>query len=305
MILLTGASGYIGQRLLPSLQTLKGSGAVITAGRDASSCDRPLDLHKVSDYGDVTNGVETLIHCAGLAHNSATNEDYERINVQASLALADAALATGVRRFIYISSMNVVDPGSRNPHTAITALPCPTLPYAASKWRAERELEALLSRSSCELHIIRPALVYDRQLTGNLAALAAIAQFIPARFPEAGHRSMICREDLVSAISAIVATPFGSLGVHRYGVWDGQCYSAGRIADAIVGVRRIRLPHWLWQAAAALRDIGQGIPLGTTWSAIGVDHWVAGRGVEPLFKVAWQLESRLVRPPFSNGANRG
>ncbi len=299
MILLTGASGYIGQRLLPSLQTLKGRGSVITAGRDLSSCDRLLDLHKVSDFRDVTEGVETLIHCAGLAHNSGTNEDYERINVRASLALADAALATSVRRFIYISSMNVVSPGAGSPHGAITALPYPTLPYAASKWRAERGLEALLGHSACELHIIRPALVYDRQLTGNLAALAAIARFIPARFPETGHRSMICREDLVSAISTIVATPFGSLGVRRYGIWDGQRYSARRIADAIVGGRRISLPQWLWQAAASMRDIGQRLPLGATWSGIGLDHWVAGEGVEPLFEVAWQLETRLIKPPCS------
>lgn len=304
MILLTGASGYIGQRLLPSLQTLKGTGSVVTAGRDASACDRLLDLHKARDYRDVTEGVETLIHCAGLAHNSGTDEDYERINVQASLALADAALATGVRRFIYISSLNVVNPDSRSPHTAITALPCPTLPYAASKWRAERGLEALLGHSACELHIIRPALVYDRQLTGNLAALAAIARFIPARFPEAGHRSMICREDLVSAISAIAASPFESLGVHRYGIWDGQRYSARRIADAIVGGHRVRLPRWLWQAAAAMRDIGQRLPVGATWSSIGVDHWAGGEGVAPLFKVAWQLESRLVGPSCSNGSDR-
>lgn len=293
MILLTGASGYLGQSLLPSLIRLGGRSSVITAGRQGRFYDRLLDLRAVSGYRQATEGVQTLIHCAGLAHNSGSSEDYERINVRGSLALADAAIASGVKRFIFISSMNVVSPVAHDPHQPVATMPCPASPYAASKWRAEEGLEALLGSSSCELHILRPALIYDRELTGNLANLASLAHLIPVRFPELGRRAMICREDLVRAIVMIVEQPFGALGIQRYGIWDGQSYSARRIANAVVGSRSLGLPNWLWRIAASARDISRRAPRGSTWSAIGEDHWVGDGSNMPLFSVSWQLESRF------------
>jgi len=298
MILVTGASGYVGQRLLPLLKSHNGDSPVITAGRDLHVHDRHLDLRNPTGCRKVTEGVQTLIHCAGLAHDAAASADYDRVNVQASLVLADSALASGVKRFIYISSMNVVNAEARDPHLAVTSLPCPSTPYAASKWHAERGLETLLRDTSCELCIVRPALIYDRELTGNLARLASLARLIPARFPDTGHRSMVCREDLVGALSEIVEQPFGAAGVQRYALWDGQHYSARRIADAIVGPRPMRLPTWLWRLAASMRDSSRRAPAGSTWAAIGEKHWIGSRGVEPVFGVHWHLESRLAAPTY-------
>ena len=117
MIAVTGTSGYLGRALLPALQNHFGRYPnVLSLGRQSptNTQSRYLDLRAGADFRASLEGVKTLVHCAGLAHTRATAEEYEHVNVRATMSLADAAIAQGVGHFIYVSSMNVVPPDALN-----------------------------------------------------------------------------------------------------------------------------------------------------------------------------------------------
>ena len=116
-------------------------------------------------------GVSCVIHCGGVAHRRAAEAEYQHINVAATLRLAEAAAIAGVSHFIFLSSMNVVPADAGSPDALAAMWSKPRDPYTASKWSAERELTQLLKCTECELTIVRPGLVYDVELTANLARL--------------------------------------------------------------------------------------------------------------------------------------
>ena len=287
MILVTGASGYIGRALIPTLAQTAASRHIVTAGRTCvgSLQHRPLDLASPEGFRAAVAGANAVIHLAGLAHNEGDLASYEQVNVRASMALADAALSAGVRRFIFVSSLNVVPASALRPECSAGEFPVPESPYAASKWRAEQVLSSLLGHSSCQLIIVRPALVYDHELTANLAALAAQASRLPIALPASGARSMIARSDLVSLLN-LLASPDGKSdtkdapdradfsGAARIVVaTDGQCYHARRIARGLGARTRIAVPDFVWRAAARVRDELSRLPRGSTWQSLAGHYW--------------------------------
>ena len=105
MLLLTGATGYLGRALCAALRT-RGLKARV-AGRQAPSgwehdwCFYDQDSPSMPSealFRDVT----CVVHCGGLAHRLASRADYERVNVQATRQLADAA---GRTRHCYYSGI--------------------------------------------------------------------------------------------------------------------------------------------------------------------------------------------------------
>lgn len=312
MLLLTGASGYLGRALSQVLAARNFD--VITAGRHHDSVSllpwRELDLAKAGHARSALAGVEQVIHCAGIAHNNGALADYDRVNVKGTLMLAEAALCHGVGRFVLVSSLNVVPAESDSAELPVDNYPLPKNAYAASKWRAEHQLKALLAGSECELIIVRPALIYDRVLVANLALLRKIARRLPLAFPNVGARSMVARPDLVALLVAIAASPLprhqaSSAPLHVAAV-DGQCYSARTISRVLAGADawQIPLPSWCWRTFADVWDRYQNLPSGQTWSSLSENHWCAAARGQPHPGVArymWQpqhtFESLMVESP--------
>jgi nucleoside-diphosphate-sugar epimerase len=293
MLGLTGATGYIGRALLPALQ-LAGF-PVTTVGRRAVSADithRQLDLRSAAGYRDALVDMQSLIHCAGVAHNLGGASDYELVNRRATVSLADAALSTGCQHFIFISSLNVVSAGEMDAEAPARRLPRPHDHYARSKWETEQQLEALLAGSDTRLTIIRPALVYDRELVANLAVLERWLSRIPVTLPAVGRRCMISRPDLVAEIVASLRTEAGAL--RRIAVTDGECYDLKRIGRALGGAKvGMPVPARVLKLVSALRDSWSGLPGGTTWTGLAGEKWCAPRGREPAIAVGLTLEQCL------------
>ncbi|MFD2437685.1 NAD-dependent epimerase/dehydratase family protein [Modicisalibacter luteus] len=144
-ILITGASGFVGRRLLATLAAQEGvfaQGASRRASR-ASGQDivRCGNLSATCEWQHLLNGMDVVVHCAARAHvlNDSTNDPWAafyQANVQGTLSLASQAVQAGVKRFVFISTIGVN--GSKNtiPFTE-HHLPQPVDPYARSKWQAE------------------------------------------------------------------------------------------------------------------------------------------------------------------------
>jgi nucleoside-diphosphate-sugar epimerase len=182
-ILITGSNGFLGQYLSPFL-TEKGY-SVLAHTRKAQTFDHPnisninFDLNDNLDNIEL-NQVEIIIHCAGRAHvmNETAKsplEAYRQINVQGTLNLAQKAVESGVKRFIYLSSIKV------NGELTTTQAFQPNDdvhtddPYGLSKYEAEQALLELSKNTGLEVVIIRPVLIYGPNVKANFKSMVDLA----------------------------------------------------------------------------------------------------------------------------------
>lgn len=209
---LTGATGFIGRRLL---NTLEDSSKLFVVGRTPPSVQckfYPVDFGHNFDIREVLESVDVVIHCAASAHNSPVNsvDDFYKVNALATIELARQAIDAGVRRFIFISSINVNGVFSRPgmPFTAFDA-PMPVELTGEVKAVAEAGLKNLCNHSAMEFVIIRPALVYGPGVKANFAAMMKLAQInLPLPFGSIRNmRSLVALDNLVDLILTCVSHP--------------------------------------------------------------------------------------------------
>ena len=182
-ILLTGSNGFLGQYLSQFLAE-KGD-SVLAHTRKAQTFDHP-NIHNINfDLNDNLDNIdlyqiEVIIHCAGRAHvmNETAEsplEAYRQTNVQGTLNLAQKAVKSGVKRFIYLSSIKV------NGEQTTTQAFHPNDdvytddPYGLSKYEAEQALLALSQRTGLEVVIIRPVLIYGPKVKANFKSMVNLA----------------------------------------------------------------------------------------------------------------------------------
>lgn len=229
MILLTGATGFVGNAVLKQLMQ-QPEMAIRTYGRRApawvnDNCavdDRPQiishvmgEISAVADYAPALADVDVVIHCAAQAHvmNHLVNNGvdiYRDINIDSTLHLARQAITAGVKRFIFISSIKV------NGESTIYSQPfthdCAAAPedaYGRSKQAAEDGLRQLVANSGMDLVIIRPPLVYGPGVKGNFSSLLAIAKKnLPLPLGAiSNQRSMVALANLVHLIITCISHP--------------------------------------------------------------------------------------------------
>jgi nucleoside-diphosphate-sugar epimerase len=165
-------------------------------------------------------GVDVVIHCAARVHvmaDAALNplEAYRAANTLATARLAAHAAASGVRRFIFVSTIKVNGETTlgRGPFTATDA-PSPQDPYGQSKLEAEQALIALAEYSSMEVSIIRPPLVYGPGVKANFRTLMrALDRGLPLPCGALhNRRSMISVQNLADLIVHCIDAP-GAAGI--------------------------------------------------------------------------------------------
>lgn len=211
-VAIVGAGGFVGRALVEHFDQ-DPSTRVVLFGRAAGV----LSGHPVSPIpvapGEL-KGVDVVVHLAGIAHQRATEADYQRVNIDLALAVAAEAMRAGVPRFIFVSSVQVHGQWSATPISPDSAFQ-PASPYGWSKAEAERALASLLQGTSTELVVIRPPLVYGPGAKANFAALMKAAGLgLPLPLGAASaRRSMISIANLVDAIHALaLAGPRSTAG---------------------------------------------------------------------------------------------
>jgi len=293
VILVTGASGYIGQGFLAAMHAQEQT--VMLAGRDYVSAKhtREFDLERPETFEPALRGVSTIVHLAGLGHGLVEREsDYLRVNAEAVKHWMSVAAKNGVTRFILLSSMNIVPTSASDPAQSAASYPEPTDAYSASKWHAELALEQAFSDTPCLGLIVRAALTYDRELHANLASLQRWVKFSPVALPQAGARTMVARSDLAALLRYLVITPEHAFSRRIWAATDGEIYDSRRIGAAL-GAGSLPLPETLWWLVAQCRDGFTRRGFGTTWSSLSGTRWAGKTTPLPEWSPTTSLEACL------------
>ena len=214
-ILVTGASGFIGQHLVRKLS--ESGYRVRAAARQPVIFDDPNvegialgDMSRSFAAEYVVRGVDAVIHAAGMAHARAGIPDaaYTAINVDATRQLARAARAARVKRFVLMSSVRAQVGASHHGVVTEATPAAPTDAYGRSKIAAEGITAELLSGSNTHWTVLRPVLVYGPGVKGNMAALMRLAAG-PYPLPFGGlkgRRSLLSIGNLLAAIEHVLRT---------------------------------------------------------------------------------------------------
>lgn len=214
MLLVTGATGFVGKGLLETLRQKEI--ACRTASRRASNVDFAVgDIDGTTDWSRALKGVDVVVHLAAVNQNVVERspshlEDFVKVNVEGTVNLARQAAEAGVKRFVYLSTVKVngewTEPGK--PFRADDA-PKPETPYAVSKLEAERRLRILADEQGIEIVIIRPPLVYGDGVRGSFEALARlVGKRVPLPLGSIkGGRSMVYLGNLTDLILAAAYHP--------------------------------------------------------------------------------------------------
>ena len=275
-ILVTGFNGFVGSSLMVSLQTQ--SHEIVSAHiRLQTDCNTASNSVLVSNKNLATkwtttlHGVNVVVHLAARVHvmrDTASDllAGFRSVNTHGTLNLAQQAAASGVRRFVYLSSIKVNGEATHygRPFTP-NDLAAPQDPYGISKHEAEVGLRAIARKTGMQVVIIRPTLVYGTGAKGNFKSLMKlVAQGLPLPLASIDNRrSLVGIDNLVDFIITCLEHP--AAANETFLVSDGKDLSTPdlirRMAHAMDRpARLLPVPKSVLMTAAAMlgkRDMAQ------------------------------------------------
>lgn len=219
-VLVTGASGFVGSVLVPELSH-RGFD-VLRLVRNKNHQDNFKiktfcidDLDNLGEISKPLKDVEVVIHLAARVHvmnenSSDTLAEYRRTNVEATINLARQAALSGIKRFVFLSSIKVNGELTKKdkPFRA-DDISNPQDPYGISKCEAEAGLIKLAKETGMEVVIIRPPLVYGPDVKANfLSMIKILDKGIPLPFGSIQNkRSLVFIDNLVDLIIRVIDHP--------------------------------------------------------------------------------------------------
>jgi UDP-4-keto-D-QuiNAc 4-reductase len=270
VVLITGASGFLGASLARAFQreawTVRGSSRRVDHHWPPGVVGHSVvDGRSPEDWHPAVMGADVVIHCAARVHVMQEHEPdpltaFRSANVDVTMALARAASAAGVGRFVFISTIGVHGADSGQRPFRPDDIPAPHSPYAQSKLEAERAIEQWGRQRGLEVVIVRPPLIYGPGAPGNFGRLVAILKRgLPLPLGAVNNlRSLISVGNLSSLIMRCAAHP--AAAGQTILASDGEDLSTTQLLRVLGDAmhRPARLlpvpPSWL---AAALRLAGR------------------------------------------------
>lgn len=249
-ILLTGATGFIGSRLLRDL--LAAGHEMRCVSRNPPNPERPdcqwlrLDFARMqeADWLPHLQGVDAVINLVGVFRQSARAR-FDSLHVDGAGTLFRACVAAGVRRVVQVSALGA----DRRAATA----------FQRSKHLADRELLGL-PLDAC---VALPSLVFgEGGVSSQQFITLASLPLLP--LPAGGRQRLqpIHLDDATEALQRMVEAPPGTLAGKRLALVGPQALSLREYLLALrqgmgLGGRpwRLWLPAWLMRALARLGDL--------------------------------------------------
>jgi len=242
-VLVTGANGFVGRHLCEQLAD---------AGYEVVPCTRRLAgdsgiegaryLEEDENWNDLLDGIDAVVHTAGVAHQAAISADdpqrlFQKGNCDLTKSLAEAVAESDVKILIHVSSIAAAG-YTRYSEGAGLSEEDETDPkgdYGWSKRNCEPAVEAL--RDSGKLGVnLRPPLIYGKGAKGNWPKLLKLAKsHLPLPFASVkNRRSFLGIENLGELVSRILSGGFRPELSGTYHVADDEVVS---LRDVVASLR--------------------------------------------------------------------
>jgi nucleoside-diphosphate-sugar epimerase len=195
------------------------------------------DIRDVTAVRSAMKGMDAVVHLAALLHvldpPLSMRKEYERVNVDGTAAIMEAAARAGTKRVVYFSTISVYG-GLRG---EILSEASPTRPdtfYAMTKLEAEKIiLGASAAAGKVNGTVLRCGAIYGARLKGNYQQLVqalAKGRFIPVG-DGTNRRTILYVDDAARAALLAVGHPVAAGKI--FNVSDGQFHTIREIISAI------------------------------------------------------------------------
>ena len=278
MILVTGATGFIGRRIVARL---------VERGEEVRRLVRPAPKPRPSGLpavhfvtGDVTDpeslkaacdGADMAVHTVAIIREKG-GATFQDINVQGTRNVVEAAEQAGVRKIVHLS--------------AIGAGPDLQYPYLRSKWEGE---EAVVN-SKMERVVLRPSLVFGPgdEFINALAATIRVGPVVPFIGSGKARFQPIHVDDVAQCVDrALIDSSYNGETIE---IGGPDVLTYGQITDMIIrayGRRRMKVRIPTFMVRAALPFLGAALPhpplTRVQLDMLGIDNVAATGSVEANF----------------------
>jgi UDP-glucose 4-epimerase len=240
-VAITGPTGDIGRALLRQLDDAPEVDKVIGMARrpfDPAQLGltkteyRQGDILEPDSIADLVDGADVLVHLAFIILGG--HDETRRINLEGTRNVFEAAVSSGVKRFVYTSSVAAYGFHDENPQP-LTEEVAPKgteeFYYSAQKAELERELHRMVDGSEVEAYVFRPcvvaghdaltlidAMMKQLQLGGRLPQITSFLNSVPFLkpvLPDPGAPFQLVHHDDVAQALVASITGRGEPGIYN------------------------------------------------------------------------------------------
>lgn len=316
-VVVTGASGNVGTALLRRLAAERPNWAVAGICRRPPTGGEPayervtwtaLDL---GEHGaeraltDTLRGADAVVHLAWRIQPIRDRLLLDRINVEGTQRVLDAAVETGVGHVVHFSSVGAYSPGPKDRPVDETwpTGGIPSSVYSRQKVAGERALDGLERRApSVTVTRLRPSLIFQRD-AGSEIARYFLGALVPQRLvgarrapllplPDAAVFQAVHADDVANAVIRILERRARG----AFNLAASPVVTPERLAE-VFGARRVRIPAAAARAAAAASFVARVQPTEPGWVDLALQAPVLSpaRAADELdWFPAWDARSALV-----------
>ncbi len=219
-LLITGANGFVGRALISKLALETNHFVRASIRKKTIQFPSQIEVVKNMDascgtnWTDALRDIDVVIHLLARVHVMDDKVadpllEFRNINVNATIALANAAAKQSIKRFVFLSSVKVNGESTFHKPFSEFDLPHPQNAYAISKWEAEEALRKISKDTGMEVVIIRSPLVYGPNVKANfLKMMQYVKRGIPLPLGAIQNkRSLIGIDNLVDFITTTISHP--------------------------------------------------------------------------------------------------